>query len=415
MPSSHGAGHGDIQFIKVGGWKNRSNSEGRFESVASVPSRPVKDNDNERQQNTNENQISQPLCIVCKQRPQYSKDGVKYSTCGLTCGQKLEPSLKPMCCVCGVRPCYFNGSKQFRTCGNECAEKLKLKDCEMSGRLCDYCHQRPKYHDGTKIYPQCSKICRDNARQEMASREIEELSRPSAPSKTNSACLLCWSAQMTPGSDLCNLCIKTAEKVSLGLLLNVPRGHATFNDVATQFTTAWKSKAQCPDIFEMYKILEPCESTARFSSYQHKIDPNGHSTASKGIKTRRWHGTTRECSGYDPGNLDICPSTSCLLCSTIRTSFDLKIFPSGIYTSSTSSQSNIHCGSSGEKNSALLVDVVVENPIDLSPDKNPHGAGPGYDAINLVGYTSSGRRVEYDELITYNKNSIKPLYVVVYG
>ena len=70
------------------------------------------------------------------------------------------------------------------------------------------------------------------------------------------------------------------------------------------------------------------------SSLRDRVGALGQS----GSVTRRWHGITRQCSGFDTGNLDICQSELCILCRTIRASFDLSTASSGIYTSSTSNQ-----------------------------------------------------------------------------
>jgi hypothetical protein len=35
--------------------------------------------------------------------------------------------------------------------------------------------------------------------------------------------------------------------------------------------------------------------------------------------------------------------------------------------------------------------------------------------VNLIGYKPDGQRVEYDELVVYNKDAVRPLYIVVYG
>jgi len=252
----------------------------------------------------------------------------------------------------------------------------------------------------------------------MASRVTVDISKRSAPFKTNSACLQCWVDHMLPSSGLCKKCTTVAANNQV-LLLEAPCGHATFNKVATQFKEAWKGRTQCPSVLEVYKIVEPTGATADFLSYRDKISaigqPGNKLSPPKGGESLRWHGIARQCSGFDPGNLDLCSSAPCALCSTIRASFDLNIFTSGIYTSSTSSQADIHSCSTEKKKTILLVDVVVGRMVELTPDQNPHGAGPGYDAVNLVGYNSTGQRIEYDELVTYNKDAIKPLYVVVYS
>jgi len=310
-----------------------------------------------------------------------------------------------MCWVCGVRPKYSTGSKQYRTCGAECHSK---EDSNVSARMCDYCHHQPKFHDGKKIYPQCSIHCRDLSRRDMANRESAKLFRPSAPFKTNSACLLCWSVAMIPGSDLCKNCVTSQ---LTGRLLEAPRGHATFDNVADQFKKAWNNGTQCPDVLEVYKILEPAEATANFTLYRDTINATGCLN-----ELRRWYGTTRQCDRFDPGHLELCSSNPqpCQMCLTIRKSFDCEGFASGIYTSSTSSQSSVHAGTSKARKIALLVDVVFANMIELTPDQNPHRGGLNYDAVNLIVRNSDGQRDEYDELVVYNKDAVRPLYIVVY-
>jgi len=215
---------------------------------------------------------------------------------------------------------------------------------------------------------------------------------------------------MIPGSDLCKNC-EAVTAQSAGRLLEAPRSHATFDSVADQFKKAWDNGTQCPNVLEVYKILEPAKAMADFMSYRNMINVTGRLK-----ELRRWHGTTRQCDRFDPGHLDLCSSKSqrCQMCLTIRYSFEREA-ASGIYTSRTSYQSSLHADNSRGRKIALLVDVVVGNVIELTPDQNLQREGLNYDAVNLIGYKPDGQQVEYDELVVYNKDAVRPLYVVVYG
>jgi len=362
----------------------------------------------QRNQAVGANQKQAPLCVVCKERPQYSKAGTTYPTCGLSCAQKLPSGSgsQTMCCIC-ADICYSDESKHYPTCGMDCAaEVAKLKRSDTPARMCNYCHQRPKYHDGVTIYPHCSTKCRDSTRQEIANLKAK-LSRPSAPSNTNTACLMCWNAKAS-SSDLCNKCMTLAEKTG-GSLLEAPRGHTAFNEVAAQFKKAWNG-LQCPDVLEVYKIVEPLAYAARHSAYRDKINGNGRLMKSKGHEYHQWHGTHRQCKGFDPGHLDVCVLPSCLLCTTIRGSFDLEIFAPGIYTSKMSSESHMD---SEERKTMLLVNVLVGKEIQLTPDEDPQIDIKDYDAARVIGHIRNGRPV--DKLISYDKDAVQPLYIVVYG
>jgi len=347
------------------------------------------------------NQTCTLLCVVCKRRPRYSKDGKEFPTCGLNCAEILESGNGPqgMCCVCGVRPKYSDGSKMYRTCNKV---MCRSKDKSTLARLCDYCHQRPKFHDGKNIFPQCGRECRDKAKRDKA---IRSSSRPSASLKTNSPCLLCWNDAMIPGSDLCRSCKAKNTARENGLLLEAPRGHATFNNVATQFAIAWSGR-RCPEVHEVYKVVEPLATTAIFESYRDTINGNRK-------EHRRWHGTTRQCDGFNPAHPDPCLSKSCSLCLAIRTSFNHEKFASGILTSSASSQSDLYADSSRDRKSAILVDVIIGK--ETESEEIPHCEVPGYDAVRLVARDTNGKRIEYDELLSYRHQAVKPLYIVVYG
>ncbi|KAJ2921128.1 hypothetical protein H1R20_g15965, partial [Candolleomyces eurysporus] len=119
------------------------------------------------------------LCIVCKQKPPYSKNGKSYPTCGLTCAAELEkemereawesvrPSSYPgFCVVCHARPKHVNASSGhvYPTCGLRCA--AKYDPVKSSAGMCAVCKKRLKLATGTGNY--CSIACEDKAKATLA-------------------------------------------------------------------------------------------------------------------------------------------------------------------------------------------------------------------------------------------------------
>jgi hypothetical protein len=49
-------------------------------------------------------------------------------------------------------------------------------------------------------------------------------------------------------------------------------------------------------------------------------------------------------------------------------------------------RADIHTDKTKKKKTVLLVDVVVGRMIELTPDQNPHGAGPEYDAVRRADF-----------------------------
>jgi len=175
----------------------------------------------------------------------------------------------------------------------------------------------------------------------------------------------------------------------------------------------------------VYKILAPPASLAAYNAYRAKVEGQGHFVAagrSEGNEHRRWHGTRRVCNLGDKGHTQFCSSTSCSLCSIIRTSYDISLwgkktgwgrFGKGLYTSSTSSKSNdySHNDCKSSLKAILLNKVVVGKGCKLLQDNTTLTAPPtGYDSV----LAEKGGSLNYDELVVYTNDAIRPSFLVMY-
>jgi hypothetical protein len=76
-----------------------------------------------------------------------------------------------------------------------------------------------------------------------------------------------------------------------------------------------------------------------------------------------------------------------------------------------SSQSIVHSGGAQRRMTTLLVGIVVEMEHETTRHENHENPIPHNDAGGDVSRTIN-RRVDCND---YNKDAIKPLYIVVYG
>jgi len=327
------------------------------------------------------------LCVVCGEHPQYSKGRKQYPTCGLRCAAELESrgggSSKPMCVICGIRPRHL----PYPTCGLTCAAKLESMDASPEN---DSRGGSLDSHSG---------------HQQQGADLI--------PSSTYSACLMCWKVPQQADSEFCDhTCSSAAEKLAT-LLLEAPQGHVTFQRVSEHFHNTWKTSAPCPEVLTVYKIVEHHSDVEGFDKYRNKVCAR---TNAQDKESRRWYGTKRECDLGDRDDEDLCSSPTCLLCSTIRHSFDLPKCHEGIHTSSTSDQSDRY--SEGTRTSPrkvmLLTDVSSGKEVKLSEEEALREKPFDYDSVRIVNLSGNRKVSPPDDLIVYTKDAIKPLYLVVY-
>jgi len=166
----------------------------------------------------------------------------------------------------------------------------------------------------------------------------------------------------------------------------------------------------------------------QYQQYLDNVEATGNFIAlgkPRGNEHRRWHGTKRKCNLGDPGNETLCADPECLLCCIIKTSFDLKDFKAGtgwgrfgrgIYTSFTSSKSNDsskNVGINSEWKAMLLNEVVVGNCKRLNQGDNSLTQPPsGYNSV--LAEAVPGGALDYDELVVYKSEAVRPLYLVMY-
>ncbi|KAG2036256.1 ADP-ribosylation [Suillus americanus] len=360
-----------------------------------------------------------------------------------------------ICDICKVRPKYFDGQKTHSYCGKTCATTAQNKhipnskpkrsktSAKATRRLCDQCHKQPKYNDGTTTHSYCSKTCAQKAKAAGTSAAVQPiqpaksvrsffhrvltvLTTASRSSPTANGCLLCGKAVKGKGHFCSQACTSRAEKSAPGLL-EVPQGHDTFKSVADQFKTSWRHQTPCPTVRRVHKVIVSPASIAKYDAYRAAVESRGNFVAagrSAGNENRRWHGTTRECNLGDNGNCTLCSSQTCSLCCILRTSYNLNLFGKktgwgrfghGIYTSSTSSKSNDYSTNvnSSRLKAILLNKVVVGKGYKMTQDNTSLTAPPtGYDSV--LAEVVNGGSLNYDELVCYTNDAIRPSYIVMY-
>ncbi|KAJ7614082.1 hypothetical protein FB45DRAFT_981735 [Roridomyces roridus] len=219
---------------------------------------------------------------------------------------------------------------------------------------------------------------------------------------------MCKQAAKMPKSHFCStVCADDAEKKG-PMILEVPAGHVTFKSVEDQFKASWRHTGKpCPPVKRVYKIMATAASLTTYKAYQYVRSP--------GNENRRWHGTKRECNLGDKGQTQFCGSAKCSLCCIVKSSFDISLwgtktgwgrFGKGIYTSSTSSKSNdySHNECSSSLKAILLNKVIVGRGVSLTSPP------AGYDSV----LAEKGGSLNYDELVVYTNDAIRPSFLVMY-
>ncbi|KDR68592.1 hypothetical protein GALMADRAFT_146244 [Galerina marginata CBS 339.88] len=390
-------------------------------------------------------------------KPSANANGTTSTTTNNNAGT-TPPAINPvaLCEVCQIRPKHFDGSKTHPYCGKTCANKKLNSNGSQNGSTsgsgnagnCNFCHNRPKYSDGTKTHDFCSKACAKSAhgpQRKMTAAGSIAVAVCQAPGCQNpphtgghdycslahktlgeNLCLMCLQAPKMANSHFCSqTCIDDAESKG-PMILEVPAGHVTFKSVSDQFKASWRHVGTvCPPVRRVYKILAPPASLASYNAYRAAVETRGQfvsSGRSEGNENRRWHGTRRVCNLGDKGQTQFCTTTNCSLCCIIRTSYDISLwgkktgwgrFGKGIYTSSTSSKSNdySHNDCKSSLKAILLNKVIVGKGCKLLQDNTSLTAPPsGFDSV----LAEKGGSLNYDELVVYNNDAIRPSFLVMY-
>jgi hypothetical protein len=170
--------------------------------------------------------------------------------------------------------------------------------------------------------------------------------------------------------------------------------------VEKKFKKSWQGGQACPSIKKVYKVVENSNFLIPYDEYlkQH------------GNECFRYHGTRRSCQLGNDGQTTLCTSSSCAVCSILKTSFKVSLatpggwFGQGVYSSSASSMSAAFSRGSG---AMFLTKVVLGKNCKVSQ---------GMSSCPL-GYTS----VEYDangpsnETVVYTNEAIRPVFLIMFA
>ncbi|KAF5314277.1 hypothetical protein D9619_011840 [Psilocybe cf. subviscida] len=420
------------------------------------------------------------MCVVCETKPAFNNGYRSFPTCGNTCARLLDEAQKgvpktrlppnsnhghlgnpkrnagssssrgtaagshssrstsspiKMCRVCGLRPIYQKGGKVFPTCGLTCAAKLHAPG---SIPMCDYCHERPKVVINDKIFPHCGRTCRDKAKPAGGAHYYTTRATPGAshnyspsPSSSSAArkavvgdsstcttCVLCWAApKKGPKNDFCSdLCTDIA--VQRGpFLLEIPRGHASFQIVEQHCIENWKTKqSNYPIIKRIYMVQPHAGFEAAYRAYQAQISsPVGLNR--NGNEVRHWISPSRQCSLGDAGYTTPCDSTKCMLCSLVRTSPKSSTCK-GILTMSELERAVERATNmaKGRGNILLLSQVLIGKAYERSKNELDSPLPQGYNSVRLVEYTlyGLGSNIHHGDNVVFDCRAVKPLYLITF-
>lgn len=376
-----------------------------------------------------------------------------------------------MCENCHAHPRWLDPSTGVlhNFCSRACAK------ANATAVNCEHCKVRPKYHDGKSTHPYCSRTCASasktngnhngngntNGNQPNGNRPTPRrgntmpgaftttppVSACSIPGcqqaaykdsngnpgkycgKTHQAlgrkgCIACRKADKSGKTNFCTAC-EVSVMQSAPAVVEIAEENETFKSVAQQFKRSWRHTTACPKVRAIYKIVSSQQILDKYSAYRDSVEARGNFTAVNrppGNENRRWHGTRRKCALGDKGCTTFCSDLQCSLCCIIRTSFDLAHFGKktswgrfgpGIYTSSTSSKANDYSStdSTSPLKAILLNKVVVGKGYKIHHD-NPSMTAPpsGYDSV----LAEVGGSLNYDELIVYTNDAVRPSYLVMY-
>lgn len=388
-----------------------------------------------------------------------------------TGGQNPTANQTNMCENCHVHPKWLDPATGVvhNYCSRACA---KANNNVVN---CEHCKIRPKYHDGNSTHPYCSRTCASASKANGANNgggnangnqangnghtpqrgntmpggfnntpPVNTCSTPGCQltvykdsngnpgkycGKTHKAlgrkgCIACRKADKSGKTNFCTACEVSVMQRSPAII-EIVEENETFKSVSQQFKRSWRHTTTCPKVRSIYKIVSTQKILDKYDAYRDAVEARGHFTAVNrppGNENRRWHGTRRRCTLGDKGCTTFCSDLQCSLCCIIRTSFDLAHFGKktswgrfgpGIYTSSTSSKANDYSStdSSSPLKAILLNKVVVGKGYKILHDNPSMSAPPaGYDSV----LAEVGGSLNYDELIVYKNDAVRPSYLVMY-
>lgn len=240
-------------------------------------------------------------------------------------------------------------------------------------------------------------------------------------------CISCRKADDN-GTHVCKKCKETLKQRGPAIV-PVPMDHDTFWHVVDKCSESWADPTQCP-IFQaarVYKVVLTQNRRDTYLGYRDTLEFYGKFTMkgrTEGNERVLWHGTRRGCYLGERNQNNLCQVPRCSLCSVIRgASGERKLaadtppgrFGTGIYTYTKASKASDQC--SNDKNidtpwvALLLSKVAAGHECVLREDNTRLTSPPqGYDSV--IGEVRG--RLNYDELVVYTNDAIRPTWLVMY-
>ena len=199
----------------------------------------------------------------------------------------------------------------------------------------------------------------------------------------------------------------------LSVIVEVDRWTLQSQQVSETFAEQWVKWELLPAPTDL-KIFKVCNQTleTQFRKYVQSLRHQYQDTE------EHFHGTVLRCDLAHTKSA--CTRPACSICGISRRGFDRgkigsKIefgrFGKGMYLAPNSSKCHDYTQGCNGYRAMLLCAVAPGKKLILTHDQTHLKAPPpGYDSV----YGKSGGRLNYDEIILYNKDAILPRYVIMY-
>ncbi|KAJ3279132.1 hypothetical protein HK104_001722 [Borealophlyctis nickersoniae] len=332
-------------------------------------------------------------CTICGKPGYQAPDGTTSDYCSNSHREEaVRRKIMDPCTWCGVRAKYEDANGYVHPyCGKTCANaasagrangtqapavRIAQRAARAAANGCLVCG-KPVFVDRNGV---ASEYCGQRHRREAVTRQLAE------------GCLRCYQlpkAKRLDGTlyDFCGKKCGDETNRAAPILYRLEPATRNYQSVSDQFKNQWlHTNKTRPQIYAIYKIFLSPELVQSYEVYRQGVESRGLFTATRtarkmepGNEQRRFHGTVLMC------NLD---------------------------TSATSSKSDDYSTSqNGHYKAMLLNRVVVGKAIKLTDDDETLTSPPaGHDSV--IG--QPGGNLNYDELIVYTDDAIRPAYLIVY-
>ncbi|KAH9932379.1 ADP-ribosylation [Fomitopsis serialis] len=191
--------------------------------------------------------------------------------------------------------------------------------------------------------------------------------------------------------------------------------------VVSRFASQWRHPTAKPKVVKIWKIHCFPYINNRFTEYQRAIASKN--SAVRGNTRLLWHGTIRTCRIGDSGN-NVCTRSDCSLCGILKASFSVaKVgqhhkfsrFGAGIYTTATSSKANDYVQErGGSPYKAMLLNAVVAGAEAKMTRNDTTLSKPPGGCDSVLGVPGAKSVLNYDEVVVYRDDAIRPSFLVIY-